>query len=43
MLEQLNLDSQEILAEDYNVNAFLERVDAVLRERKYREFSEGLK
>ena len=29
LLLQLNLDSQEILAEDYNVNAFLERVDAV--------------
>ena len=42
LLLQLNLDSQEILAEDYNVNAFLERVDAVLREREYREFNEGL-
>ena len=27
LLLQLNLDSQEILAEDYNVNLFLERVD----------------
>ena len=38
----MNLDSQEILAEEYNVNAFLARVDAVLREREYREFNEGL-
>ena len=43
LLLQLNLDSQEILAEDYNVNAFLERIDAVLREKEYREFNEGLK
>ena len=35
---QLNLDSQEIPAEDYNVNVFLEGVDAALREREYREF-----
>ena len=39
LLLQLNLDSQETLAEDYmcTVNAFLERVDAVLRQREYRE------
>ena len=27
LVVQLNLDSQEILAEDYNVNLFLERVE----------------
>ena len=42
LLLQLNLGSQEILAEDYNVNVFLERVNAVLRERECREFNEGL-
>ena len=31
LLLQLNLDSQEILAEDYDVNLFLERVNEALR------------
>ena len=39
---QLNLDSQEILAEDYNVNLFLERVDEALRCREYKDFNDGL-
>ena len=38
LLLQLNLDSQEILAEDYNVNLFLERVDEALRCREYKDF-----
>ena len=42
LLLQLNLDSQEILAEDYNVNLFLERVDAALRCREYKDFNDGL-
>ena len=42
LLLQLNLDSQEILAEDYNVNLFLERVDEALRCREYKDFNDGL-
>ena len=42
LLLQLNLDSQEILAEDYNVNLFLETVDEALRCREYIDFSDGL-
>ena len=38
LLLQLNLDSQEILAEDCNVNLFLERVDEALRCRQYKDF-----
>ena len=41
LLLQLNLDSQEILAEDYNVNLFLE-VDEALRWREYKDFNDGL-
>ena len=33
LLLQLNLDSQDILAGDYNVNVFLERVHGALRIR----------
>ena len=40
LLLQLNLDSQEILAEDYNVNLFLERVDEALRCREYKDFND---
>ena len=36
MLLQLNADSQETLAEDYNVNLFLERVDEALRYKEYK-------
>ena len=32
------LDSQEILAEDYNVNLFLERVGKELKYREYKDF-----
>ena len=42
LLLQLNLESQEILAEDYNVNLFLERVDEALRYREYKDFDDGL-
>ena len=42
LLLQLNLDSQEMLAEDYNVNLFLERVDEALRYREYKDFNDGL-
>ena len=42
LLLKLKLDSQDILAEDYDVSVFLERVDAVLREREYRKFNKGL-
>ena len=42
LLLQLNLDSQEILAEDYNVNLFLERIDEPLRYREYKDFNDGL-
>ncbi len=42
LLLQLNLDSQEILAEDYNVNLFLESVDGALRYREYKDFDYGL-
>ena len=31
LLLQLNIDSQEILVEDYNINLFLETVDEALR------------
>jgi len=41
-LLQLNLGCQEILAEDYNVNLFLERVDEPLRYREYKDFIDGL-
>ena len=40
LLPQLNLDSQKILAEDYNVNLFLERVDEALRCREYEDYNE---
>ena len=43
LLMQLNLDSQEMLAEDYNVNLFLERVDEALRYREYKDFNDGYK
>ena len=33
LLLQLNIDSQEILAEDYNVNLFLVTVNEALRNR----------
>ena len=39
LLLQLNLDSQELLAEDYNVKFFSEREDEALR---YRDFNDGL-
>ena len=39
----LQLDSQEILVEDYNVNLFLETVDEALRNREYTDFNDGLK
>ena len=39
---QLNIDSQEILVEDYNVNLFLETVDEALRNREYTDFNDGL-
>ena len=42
LLLQLNIDSQEILAEDYNVNLFLVTVDNALRNRKYKDFNDGL-
>ena len=42
LLLQLNLDSQEILAEDYNVGLFLERVDEALRYREYKDINDGL-
>ena len=42
LLLQLNLDSQELLAEDYNVNLFSERVDEALRYREYTDFNDGL-
>ena len=42
LLLQLNLESQEILAENYNVNLFLERVDEALRYREYKDFDDGL-
>ena len=42
LLLPLNLDSQERLAEDYNVNLFKERVDEALRCREYRDFNDGL-
>ena len=42
MLQLLNLDSQEMLAEDSNVSVFLERVDDVVRERECKEVNEGL-
>ena len=42
LLMQLNLDSQEIFAKDYNANVFSEGVDAVLREKEYRELNKGL-
>ena len=35
LLLQLNIDSQAIFAEDYNVNLFLETVDEALRNREY--------
>ena len=41
MLLQINLDSQEILAEDYNVNLLLERVDEALKYREYKNFNDG--
>ena len=37
MLLQLYVECQKILAEDCNVNVFL---DAVMREREYKEFNE---
>ena len=40
--ELLHLDSQEIPAEDYNVNLFLERVDEALRYREYKDFNDSL-
>ena len=43
LLLQLNLDSQKILAEDYNANLFLEREDEALRYREYKDFNDGLK
>ena len=39
LLLQLNIDSQEILLEDYNVNLFL---DEALRNREYTDFNDGL-
>ena len=42
MLLQLNIDSREVLAEDYNVNLFLELVDKVSRNREYKNFNDGL-
>ncbi len=42
LLLQLNLGSQEILAEDYNINLFLERVDEALRCREYKSFNDVL-
>ncbi len=38
----LHLDSQEILAEDYNIYLFLERVDEAFRYREYKDFNDGL-
>ena len=42
LLLQLNTDSQEILAEDYNVNWFLETVDKGLRNKEYKDSNDGL-
>ena len=42
LLLQLNIDSQEMLAEDYNVNLFLEIVDETLRKEYYKDFNDGL-
>ena len=39
LLLQLNIDSQEILVEDYNVNLFL---DEALRNRAYTDFNYDL-
>jgi len=39
----LNLDSQEVLAEDYIVNLFLKREDEALRNRENKDFNDGLK
>ena len=39
LLLQLNIDSQEILVEDYNVKLFLE---TALRNREYTDFNDGL-
>ena len=42
VLLQLNIDSKEILVEDYNVYLFLETVDEALRNREYTDFNDGL-
>ena len=42
LLLQLNVDGQKILAEYYNVNLFLERVDEALRYREYKDFNDGI-
>ena len=42
LLLQLKLDSQERLAEDYNVDLFLKRVDEALRYREYININDGL-
>ncbi len=42
LLLQLNVDGREILAEYYNVNLFLERVDEALRYIEYKDFNDGI-
>ena len=42
LLLQLNLDSQKILAEDYNVNLLLTKVDETLSCAEYKNFKDGL-
>ena len=39
---QLNLDSQEVLAKDYNTDSFLDTLDEASRNRECKDFSDGL-
>ncbi len=36
LILQLGIDSEEVLAEDYNVNSFLDTVDEALECREYK-------
>ncbi len=42
LILQLDIDSEEVLAEDYNVNSFLDTVDEALESREYKDFNDGL-